>query len=55
VPRTSDAGAAARTRRRTDSRSGVEKESPSWVLRAAAVGLLALLMLALVVILTSVL
>ena len=55
VPRTSEAGTAARARRRSDSRSAVEKKSPSWVLRAAAVMLLALLMLALVVIIMSLL
>ena len=55
VPRTSEAGTAARTRRRADRRTVVEKESPSWILRAAAVGLLALLMLALVVIVLSLL
>jgi hypothetical protein len=55
VPRTSEAGTAARTRRRSDSRSAVERASPSWILRVAAVGLLALLMLALVVIVLSVL
>ena len=54
VPRTTEAGTAARTRR-ADRRTTVEKESPSWILRAAAVGLLALLMLALVVIVLSVL
>jgi len=54
VPRTSEAGTAARARRRSD-RTAVETASPSWILRAAAVGLLALLMLALVVILTSLL
>ena len=54
VPRTTEAGMAARTRR-ADRRTTVEKESPSWILRAAAVLLLALLMLALVVIVMSVL
>jgi hypothetical protein len=55
VPRTSEAGSAARTRRRSERRTPAERESPSWVLRAAAVGLLALLMVALVVIVLSLL
>jgi hypothetical protein len=53
-PRTPRSTDAARTRRRSDSRATAERDSPSWVLRAAAVMLLALLMLALVVIVMSV-
>jgi ferric-dicitrate binding protein FerR (iron transport regulator) len=55
APRTPEPAAAARTRRRADSRAAVERERPSWLLRAAAIGLLALLMLALVVIVLSLL
>ena len=46
--------AAARTRRRSDQRSAANR-GPSWILRAAAVGLLALLMVALLVIVLSLL
>ena len=47
--------AAARTRRRSDSRAAADRGGPSWILRAAAVGLLALLMIALLVIVFSLL
>jgi hypothetical protein len=53
--RTSEPAAAARTRRRTDSRATADRESASWMLRVAAIGLLALLMLALVVIVLTLL
>ena len=49
-----DLSDAARTRRRTDSRHAAEG-GPSWILRGAAVLLLALLMIALLVIVFSLL
>jgi predicted nucleic acid-binding Zn-ribbon protein len=48
-------GAAVRTRRRTDRRVPGADDGPSWPLRVAAVGLLALLMVALFVIVLSLL
>jgi predicted nucleic acid-binding Zn-ribbon protein len=48
-------GTAVRTRQRTDRRRRGADDGPSWPLRVAAVGLLALLMVALVVILLSLL
>jgi hypothetical protein len=50
-----EVSAAARTRRRSDSRAAADRDGPSWLLRGAAVGLLALLMVALLVIVFSLL
>jgi len=49
------AGAASRTPRRSDPRAAAGRDGPSWILRVAAVGLLALLMIALLVIVFSLL
>jgi hypothetical protein len=49
------AGAAARTRRRADRRLPADHGRRSWAVRVAAIGLLALLMIALIVILASLL
>jgi len=49
------AQAAAATRRRTDRRSPADARKASWAMRVAAIGLLALLMIALIVIVLSLL
>ena len=54
-PRAAQAAGAARSTRRTADRRRADQDHPSWILRGAAIGLLALLMVALLVIVFSLL